>query len=470
MCGCTPRTCQQLGASCGTLPDGCTGSVSCGTCASGQTCGGGGPNVCGTSECFPKSCAQLEASCGIASDGCSDIVHCGECTAPSQCGGAGIANQCGCTPKTCAQLGASCGVVDSGCGDITCGSCAAPDTCGGAGVPNQCGCSCDVPNATTTCHAGVCKIEDCADGFGDCDSKADTGCEAEFAKSPAHCGSCGNACSFANATASCESGTCKLAACSGSYGNCDGQESNGCETNLDTALSHCGACASACSLANAAESCVGGSCKLGACSSGYGNCDGKDSTGCETNLNTNLSHCGACGRTCSGTCANGLCEITSGEVTRKWHQSYSGSGSTWGSNPTLAYQGNMEYFVAGAGVLKSAIGAPDQMFTDLANATVLDIWVYMYSPHWYYYAGGTARIGVHNKSTKPTTFPGIDKDLSVGFARDEGKWVRLPDSWYASFKTGAYRGITLHANGSTDMQYYGYMEGETIKWRWHYRK
>ena len=50
------------------------------------------------------------------------------------------------------------------------------------------------------------------------------------------------------------------------------------------------------------------------------------------------------------------------------------------------------------------------------------------------------------------------------------KWVRLPDSWYASFKTGAYRGITLHANGSTDMQYYGYMEGETIKWRWHYRK
>jgi hypothetical protein len=35
---CTPRTCTSLGAVCGTPSDGCGGTLSCGTCGSGQTC------------------------------------------------------------------------------------------------------------------------------------------------------------------------------------------------------------------------------------------------------------------------------------------------------------------------------------------------------------------------------------------------------------------------------------------------
>jgi hypothetical protein len=47
-CGCTPTTCAAAGAICGTIPDGCGGSLDCGTCAAPQTCGGGGtPHVCG---------------------------------------------------------------------------------------------------------------------------------------------------------------------------------------------------------------------------------------------------------------------------------------------------------------------------------------------------------------------------------------------------------------------------------------
>ena len=45
---CTPKTCATLGKNCGAVPDGCGGTLSCGTCTAPQTCGGSGtPNVCG---------------------------------------------------------------------------------------------------------------------------------------------------------------------------------------------------------------------------------------------------------------------------------------------------------------------------------------------------------------------------------------------------------------------------------------
>lgn len=47
---CVPTTCAAAGKNCGTLSDGCGGTLSCGGCTSPQTCGGGGvPNVCGDS-------------------------------------------------------------------------------------------------------------------------------------------------------------------------------------------------------------------------------------------------------------------------------------------------------------------------------------------------------------------------------------------------------------------------------------
>ncbi|MBI5547293.1 MAG: hypothetical protein HY901_25710, partial [Deltaproteobacteria bacterium] len=48
-CACSPtNTCAIERTSCGTLPDGCGGTLSCGTCPSTQSCGGSGtPNLCG---------------------------------------------------------------------------------------------------------------------------------------------------------------------------------------------------------------------------------------------------------------------------------------------------------------------------------------------------------------------------------------------------------------------------------------
>ncbi|TMA58782.1 MAG: hypothetical protein E6J75_04610 [Deltaproteobacteria bacterium] len=47
-CTCTPTTCAAQGKNCGTILDGCGGTLTCGTCTAPQICGGGGiANVCG---------------------------------------------------------------------------------------------------------------------------------------------------------------------------------------------------------------------------------------------------------------------------------------------------------------------------------------------------------------------------------------------------------------------------------------
>src|SRR5206468_2119321 len=47
---CTPTSCFAQGKNCGTISDGCGGTLTCGVCTAPQTCGGGGlANVCGAS-------------------------------------------------------------------------------------------------------------------------------------------------------------------------------------------------------------------------------------------------------------------------------------------------------------------------------------------------------------------------------------------------------------------------------------
>ena len=156
VCGCTPRTTCPAGDNCGTVPDGCGGApINCGTCTAPQTCGGGtpsNPNVCG---CTAKTTCPAGDNCGTVSNGCGGTVDCGTCTAPQTCGGGTPSNpnQCGCTPTvTSCPAGDNCGTVSNGCGGtVSCGTCAAPQTCGGGTLsnPNACGCT-----PATSCPAG----------------------------------------------------------------------------------------------------------------------------------------------------------------------------------------------------------------------------------------------------------------------------------------------------------------------------
>ncbi len=145
----TLTTCQEQGANCGPISDGCEGVLDCGTCVAPESCGGSGvPSVCGVPPCTPITCDDQGIACGPAGDGCGNVLDCGSCVAPETCGGGGP-GQCGgmpCVPQTCADQGVACGPAGDGCGNLlSCGSCAAPETCGGGGVPGECGAMACVP-------------------------------------------------------------------------------------------------------------------------------------------------------------------------------------------------------------------------------------------------------------------------------------------------------------------------------------
>jgi RHS repeat-associated protein len=105
--------------------------------------------------------------------------------------------------------------------------------------------------------------------------------EGGFAADPNNCGACGNVCpEEPNSAPTCPFGTCEVA-CTVGFGNCDGIESNGCEANLLTDPANCGGCGVSCAAPNATGACTFGQCSL-VCSVGFSDCDGIESNGCET--------------------------------------------------------------------------------------------------------------------------------------------------------------------------------------------
>jgi MYXO-CTERM domain-containing protein len=81
---CMPLTTCPSPDNCGTMPDGCGGTLTCSPgCTAPQTCGGGGtPNVCG---CMGAMTCPAGMTCGTAPDGCGGMVTCGTCGAGQSC-------------------------------------------------------------------------------------------------------------------------------------------------------------------------------------------------------------------------------------------------------------------------------------------------------------------------------------------------------------------------------------------------
>jgi hypothetical protein len=135
---CAPATCATFGLSCGTVGDGCGNMLDCGSCPPGETCGGGGPGVCGKMPCAPLTCASLGFECGTWGDGCGGTLDCGTCDpCTPACGQGGVRGQCPvklvsfCMPTTCADEGIACGPTSDGCGaPLDCGACPTPLSCG----------------------------------------------------------------------------------------------------------------------------------------------------------------------------------------------------------------------------------------------------------------------------------------------------------------------------------------------------
>lgn len=88
---CAPSSCSST--SCGAAPNGCGGTLSCGSCANGEAC-------INSQCCQPKTCGELGKDCGSGyADGCGGTLNCGSCTYPAVCssgvcGGGNNGNYC----------------------------------------------------------------------------------------------------------------------------------------------------------------------------------------------------------------------------------------------------------------------------------------------------------------------------------------------------------------------------------------
>lgn len=88
------------------------------------------------------------------------------------------------------------------------------------------------------------------------------------------------------------------AGCPVRFADCDGDPSNGCETNVRESLAHCGACGASCVRAHAVTTCASGVCVRARCEAGFADCDADGANGCEVALVTE-ANCGGCGRGCT---------------------------------------------------------------------------------------------------------------------------------------------------------------------------
>ena len=284
----------------------------CGACSTACSVTNGDPacndGVCGIARCHagyadcdgdPSACethANTLTDCGDCRVACNDVPN----AAPScESGSCGVGH---------------CNAGYDNCDDRDDNGCETPlnslEHCGG----------CDVRCDKASCAGGVCTRVDCGrtPGFADCDRDELT-CEIDLRADANNCGRCGFRCEFnrgvtAHGTLGCTPQGCKPS-CDAGYGDCDGDYRNGCEQQLNT-VAHCGRCGNGCNFANAAGSCVSGSCQLMSCNQNNADCDG-DKTSCETAINT-PNNCGSCGNQCrlahaTPRCPNRNCEIASCE-------------------------------------------------------------------------------------------------------------------------------------------------------------
>jgi hypothetical protein len=174
---------------------------------------------------------------------------------------------------------------------------------------------CEPQNVSfATCETGSCGYGECVGGFLDCDDNRGTGCETDPLTDIEHCGGCDQPClgsAAQNAAAwKCVAGVCQSTVCRSAFGDCDGDPTNGCESSLRT-LAHCGGCGTPCTpLHVVGETCIDGTCRFAACQGSWADCDADPANGCEVDRSSDPAHCGACGAPCPADqpCVDGACQ------------------------------------------------------------------------------------------------------------------------------------------------------------------
>jgi hypothetical protein len=313
-------TCKPGFANCdGKSSNGCevvtsSNAAHCGSCGTSCPTVANAVSTCSASHCI-FTCNTGFADCdGDPSNGCEvdtslDAANCGHCgtSCPTVANAASICSASHCI-FTCSPDFADCdGDPSNGC---------EVDTSSDAENCGHCGASCPtVANAVSTCSNGQCGFT-CNTGFANCDGDPSNGCEVDTSSDTTNCGSCGASCpTAANAVSTCSSSECGFT-CNTGFGNCDGNPSNGCEADTTSDTTNCGGCGALCStVANAVSTCSRSQCSF-TCNTGFANCDGNRSNGCEADTTSDAANCGSCGTSCPSianavsTCSGSKCSFT----------------------------------------------------------------------------------------------------------------------------------------------------------------
>ncbi len=325
--GCPPGTadCNLV------LADGCEVNVltdpkHCGSCDTPCALANAEPK-CENGKCAVAECKPGFADCDNKGDnGCevdtsTDADHCGGCTKPCPAvPGADPGCQAGqCTAFTCkAGFGDCDNNLANGCETNLKNS---PEHCG------LCTSVCTFPNplkahGTPACTDGACTVGTCDAGYADCDHSYYDGCETELATEKNHCGACDNKCDNpAHGTPKCVGGHCAIEACDPGFDDCNKDPADGCEVDLSQNVHNCGACGNDCpAVAHGQPGCFGFVCDVGSCDQGFANCFGGSTDGCETDTSNDPNHCGDCSTSCPAVisghrgCENGNCVVSSCEA------------------------------------------------------------------------------------------------------------------------------------------------------------
>lgn len=262
-------------------------------------------------------------------DGCEtdvlfDAKHCGACG--NSCG-AGVAcfnGKCGCPAGLIYCEGGIDGkgfCTNPNTDDNNCGGCG--NVCNYAGPPGSCD---PLPNRVFYgCKGGTCDHIKCQGASADCNGDIPSGCGSDgcevenLGEDPNNCGGCGIKCKGEEQCINEGNGPeCAIPCVRFGKVQC-GREC----ADLLNDTGNCGSCGNGCRAPgpNQKRACKKGLCEY-ECATGFADCNGDPTDGCEVDLRAHPANCGACGNKCNTDlgqpCIEGQCLMTAcdGGVTK----------------------------------------------------------------------------------------------------------------------------------------------------------
>lgn len=152
-----------------------------------------------------------------------------------------------------------------------------------------------------------------------------------------------------------------------------------------------------------------------------------------------------------------------------WSRTYTGSNATRSGDPDYMYQGASFESGDSNGNQRSLMGFNwSAIHADLLGASVTGMTISLYATHWWYYNGGTAYLGTHTYTTKPSTYNtsnGIERRWKqTRWRRNNWRTINAGAAAGVQFQNGAAKGIIL-GWGDNDHETYGYFHGAKMSHR-----